>query len=390
MNPIRSTLAVALLAAAAIPAAHAEIAIDSFAGSEISFEGLLQTDGYWYDNDLANLDADGGDGSKTDFGLRRAELVLKGKGPDNFEWVLGYDASGEGKFLDANVKYKIGGSKANTVVVGQYKQPNSMEELSSTRNNDFISKAMITNTFTVGRRLGASWNYGGDNWGTTVSAFGRELTRNRARGSGFGARGYWAPINDKGSILHFGLSYVDYDTDSDTFRARARPDADFSNRLVDTGSSGIRNADRVSTIGLESFWVAGPFKLQGEYMRTRVDRYDTGFAAQPGGDYTAEGGYVSGVWNVTGETWKYKSGTPGTPLPDEPATGMWQLGLRYDTLDLDDGIVRGGKLDTWTAGVNYYRHSNFKVALNYVKATSEKKGIDDDPSIVEARLQFYW
>lgn len=382
MNPTRSILAIALVAVAAIPAAHAEIAIGSFAGSEVGFEGLVQTDGYWYHSDRIDLDADDGDGKDTDFGLRRSELVLKGKGPGNFDWVLGYDASGTGKFLDANIAYRIGGSKANKIVVGQFKQPNSLEELSSTRNNDFIAKAAITNAFGVSRRLGASWTYGSDSWGTTVAAFGRELTRNRAHGSGYGLRGYWAPINAKGSILHLGLSYVDHDTDADTVRLRARPDADLSNRIIDTGS--LEDTDRLSTLGAEGFWVRGPFKLQGEYMRTRVKRYGGS------GDFSGDGGYISGIWNVTGETWSYKNGTPGTPQPAEPTAGMWQLGLRYDALDLDDGAVRGGRMQTWTAGVNWYWRSNFRLSLDYVKASSRRLGSSDNPDIVEARAQFHW
>ncbi|MCF7222626.1 OprO/OprP family phosphate-selective porin [Marilutibacter chinensis] len=388
MKLIPAPLALAILAIA--PAAHAEVAIDVIGGSEMSFEGLLQTDGYWYDNDVANLDADSGDGDDTDFGLRRAELVLKGKGPGNIDWVLGYDASGDGKFLDANVRYRIAGSKTHFVQVGQFKQPNSLEELSSTKNNDFISKAMITNTFGVARRLGASYNVGNDDWQVTASYFGRELTRNRAHGSGFGLRGGWAPINEKGNIFYVGASYVDYDADGDTIRLRARPDADFSNRLIDTGSTGILNADRTSTIGLESFWVRGPFKLQAEYMMNTVDRYDTGFATQPGGDYDSSGGYISGVWNVTGETWSNKGGVPGTSGAENPASGMWQLGLRYDTLDLDDGIVQGGQMDTWTVGVNYYWRSNFKFMVDYVKVDSERRGVDDNPNIIEARAQFFW
>src|SRR3546814_7697066 len=73
------------------------------------------------------------------------------------------------------------------------------------------------------------------------------------------------------------------------------------------------------------------------------------------------------LWNLTGETWGYKGGVPTTPLPDQPGSGMWQLGLRYDTIDLNDGAVEGGKMNTWTAGVNWYWRSNFKFALNYVK-----------------------
>ena len=376
-------LSLALLAALAAPAAHAEIAIDNIAGSEVSFEGLLQTDAYWYDSDFANLDGDGGDGLDADYGLRRAELVLKGKGPGNFEWALGYDASGDGKFLDTFAKYKLGGNGNHFIQAGQFKQPNSLEELSSTKNNDFVSKAMATNTFAVARRLGVGYAYGDSNWGVTASMFGRELTRNRAHGSGYGARGFWAPVNDKGNVLHLGLSYVDYDADADTLRYRVRPDADMSNRLIDTGN--LLDTDRIGTLGAEGMWIHGPVKLQAEYMSSRVSRYGAG-----SGDFTGTSGYVSGVWNVTGETWGYKAGTPSTSLPDNPAAGMWQLGLRYDTMDLDDAGVLGGKMDTITAGVNWYWRSNFKFMLNYVKAGSERGGVSDDPGILEARAQFYW
>ena len=383
MKLFHSSLSLALLAVLAAPAAHAEIAIDSIAGSDISFEGLVQADGNWFSNDVRDLNGTGNDGRDSEFELRRAELVLKGKGPGNIEWVLGYDAKAN-KYLDVNAKYKIGGDSNHFMQFGQFKQPNSLEELSSTKNNDFISKASVTNTFALSRRLGAGYGYGGDNWGVNVSGFGREWTRNRAHGSGYGARGYWAPLKEKGDLLHFGLSYVDYDTDADTLRYRVRPNADLATeRLIDTGN--LTDTDRIGTLGFESMWVRGPFKLQGEYFTSNVKRY--GAASQ---DFTATGGYVSGVWNITGETWGYKGGTPTTPLPDEPASGLWQVGLRYDTLDLNDNSVLGGRMKALTAGVNWYWRSNFKFMLNYVKVTSEKAGLNDDPNIVEARVQFHF
>lgn len=421
----RHSLALALLAALVAPAAQAEIAIDVIADSEVSFEGLIQADGNWYDNDFSDLNAgtttgNGGDGKDSEFDLRRAEIVLKGKGPGNIEWVLGYDAKAN-KYLDANVKYKIGGDGNHFLQLGQYKQPNSLEELSSTKNNDFISKALVTNTFAVARRLGVAYGYGTSDWSLTASAFGRELTRNLAHGSGYGLRGTWAPINETGSILHLGLSYVNYDTDADTLRLRARPDADLALlRLVDTGN--LTDTDRVATTGIESFWVKGPFKLQGEYMKTGVDRYRAGSS-----DFSGTSGYISGVWNITGETWGYKGGTPTTGLPSEPGKGMWQLGLRYDTIDLNDGSVipattptgssrivdvLGGEMDTLTLGINWYWRSNFKFMLNYVKVDSSRyfvrtpsapyavdparngqlvnREVSDNPNILEARMQFYW
>ena len=69
---------------------------------------------------------------------------------------------------------------------------------------------------------------------------------------------------------------------------------------------------------------------------------------------------------------------------------MWQLGLRYDTIDLTDDAVVGGEMDSWTAGVNWYWRSNFKFALNYVAVDSQRRGVSDDPNILEARASFFW
>jgi len=102
---------------------------------------------------------------------------------------------------------------------------------------------------------------------------------------------------------------------------------------------------------------------------------------------------------------------PSTGLPDNPASGQWQLGARYDHMDLNDGNltpaavaggapivdgVLGGKMDIWTIGANWYWRSNVKFALNYVMVDSKKYSssvrgfVNDDPNILEARAQFFW
>ncbi len=131
--------------------------------------------------------------------------------------------------------------------------------------------------------------------------------------------------------------------------------------------------------GAPRAWVHGPFKVQGEYMGSQTSRsaHDT---------YNLNSWYVSGVWNITGETWGYKDAVVTTGLPNEPASGMWQMGLRYDTADLNDGSVGGtpsapvvtgvlgGKESNWTGGVNWYWRSNFKLALNYVWVSAARNG----------------
>lgn len=383
-----STLCVAMLAALSASAAHAEIAIDVIGGYEVSLEGLMQAEGDFFHNDVADLNAPStrNNGKDTEFDMRRAEVILKGKG-NAFDWVMGYDGK-LNKWLDVNLKWKnVFGT--SYLMAGQYKQPNSFEELASTRFNDFVSKAMVTNLYGMSRRLGVAYGDDHPNWGYQLSYFGREMTRNMNQGQGWGARGYYAPIVAKDQFLHLGVSAIDYDTDHfDTARPRVRPDADLAQtRLIDTGT--FRDADRRRTYGFEGMYVQGPFKVQSEYMSQRISRF-----AHP--DFTGDSWYVSGLWNITGESWGYKNGLLQQSLPNEPETGMWQLGVRYDKTDLNDSGVFGGEEDNITVGVNYYWRSNFKVALNYVDVNSSKlsttlhRNIDDNPNIVEARFQFYW
>jgi phosphate-selective porin OprO/OprP len=248
---------------------------------------------------------------------------------------------------------------------------------------------MVTNLYGVARRAGVAYGRDEADWGYQISVFGRELTRNMNQGAGFGGRAYYAPINTAGNIFHLGISALDYDTDHfDTARLRVRPDADLAlNRLVDTGT--FKDADRRRTVGFESLYVDGPFKVQGEYMRQRVERFEHS-------NFTGDSWYVSGLWNVTGETWTYKAGVPVNALPNDPETGMWQLGLRYDKTDLNDAGVFGGSEHNVTLGANYYWRSNFKVAVNYVDVSSSKfssslhRDVSDDPNIFEVRFQFYW
>ncbi|MEO8001657.1 MAG: OprO/OprP family phosphate-selective porin [Arenimonas sp.] len=388
MKLAHKALALAVLAALS-STASAEIAIDVIGGSEITFEGLIQGDSSWYDNDVKNLNDSGTDGTDSDQSLRRAELVFKGKGPGQWEWVVGYDARAD-KWLDTNVKYKFSGF--TSISIGQFKQPNSMEELSSTKNNDFISKSMTTNLQAIARRTGVAVTTGGDSWTLTGSYFDRELTRNLANGKGFGARGTWAPMHDAGNIFHLGLSGVTYDAkdllDPGRARFRVRPDADLAGqRLIDSGQ--FTDGDQITTWGGEAAYVHGPIKLQAEAMTTNLTR-------NLNSDYSFDSYYISGVWNISGETWGYKGGNITTGLPEDTSKGMWQLGLRYDHADLNDGLVTGGKESNWTAGVNYYWRSNFKFAVNYVMVDSEKRAnifaplIKDNPNILEFRAQIYW
>lgn len=355
---------------------------------DLAFEGLLQLDGYRYRGDWNDRSDD------TDF--RRAELVLKGQGPGGFDWVVGYDAKSE-KWLDVNGRLRFADGTQH-LRVGQFKQPNSLEELSSSSTNDFIAKAAATNVFGISRRLGVGWGMDRGDWSVSASWFDRELTPNQAEGQGLAARASWAPLRYDGGLLHFGLSATRFDIPDGAGRLRARPNADLTDtRLLDTGL--LPDAQRQNTIGAEAIWYRGPVKLQAEWFQSTIERRQ-----EP--DFDASGGYASALWNLTGESWSYREGLPRTPLAGNGRAGLWQLGLRYDRLDLDDfhgaagstpvAGVTGGTMDAWTIGVNWYWRGRLKLAFNYVDVSTRRRDpatgnvFDVDPRIAEMRVQLHW
>lgn len=359
-----------LVAVLGTTSSKAAVEIDTIAGFEVGLSGLIQYDFNRFDVDEI--------GYRDDEGLRRTELKLGGKRGD-VSWNIGYDTTGE-KYLDNNISFRAGIAK---ITLGQFKQPNSLEELSSTKNNDFISKAMATNAFALSRRLGAGATLGDDHWTVTASLFDGELTAGSDAGSGGGARVTYAPVRGEDRLLHLGLSAVRSDLPGNTTRIRVRPNADLAGiRPVDTAV--IDGADEQHTVGAEGIWAQGPLKIQAEYLASTINR--DGIHE----DFHGDAWYVQSVWNLSGESWNYRAGEISRAKPNRPSSGVWQAGLRYDRIDLDDGAVSGGRVRGLTLGVNYYWRANWKLAANWVRVESRRDGQVDEPDILELRAQFHW
>lgn len=380
-------LSAALAGAAGL--AHADITVDVLGDDEVIFEGLFQADANYFSNDFS-----GRNGavltpaqriSNTfidDTGMRRAELNFRGKDPLN-DWAVGYEARAN-RWLDVFYRRKFGGF--TTVRLGQYKQPNSLEELTSTKHNDFIAKSLTTSAFAIARRLGTEFATGGVDWTATASLFTRELSNNGQKASGYGVRATYTPLRvmsemnatQAEQLLHLGISAIGYDPSKNNIRLNVRPEADLANiRLID--SANLTDATDALQIGAEVAYFHGPLKINAEYANARYQR-----SAHP--DFNPDSWYISGVYNLSGERFSYANGVYSVPLP-EHESGMWQLGARYSRLNATDGGVVGGEQSNFTVGVNWYWRLNYKLMLNYNVTKSERGSIQNDPNVVELRAQ---
>ena len=389
-NLFTATTAAALLIGL-VGQASADVTVDVFGDYEVIFESLFQADANYFSNNFASRNATSLTPAQRtsntfidDTGLRRAELIFKGKNARN-DWSVAYEANAN-RWLDVFFRHKIGGF--SSIRVGQYKQPNSLEELSATKHNDFVAKSLTTSAFAIARRLGVDYSTGGAAWTLTGSAFSRELTNNGQKSAGYGLRATYAPIMNMSAsvsgqadqVLHVGISAISYDPAKDTVRLNVRPEADLANiRLIDT--TNLTDVDRARQLGLEAAYLQGPLKINAEYVNANYSR-------KTKGDYSPNSYYISGVYNLTGEKFGYAAGMYSVPVADTQA-GLWQIAARYSKLNANDGAVLAGEQNNMTVGVNWYWRSNFKFMANYnmTRSSNIRTGIDNDPNVVELRAQ---
>jgi phosphate-selective porin OprO/OprP len=352
-----------------LAATAAATAQDDFPTIELG--GRAQLDYAFYDDDVRDL----GDGGE----VRRARLFAAGSLAADWSYKAQFDfAGGDVATKDLYLAYTA--LPAGTLTIGQFKQPLSLENLTSSKYLTFLERALPTG-LASDRRLGVGYETGNNRYHFAASAYGREVDEQGLdEGLGAGTRLVFTPVRGDRDLLHFGaaVAWEEAPSADDSLRLRQRPESHVTSvRLVDTGTmTGVEDLTRA---GLEAAWVRGPFSVQAELLGIDVSRRT--------GDFSGGGWYIFGSWFLTGESRPYKNGAFGRVKPRE-GRGAWEVALRYSTLDFDDGAVSGGEEDNITLGLNYYVTPHLKFQGNLTRVRSTRGGIDDDPDILQFRVAY--
>ena len=346
---------------------------------QLRLGGRMQHDWSWSeeDRDLEQVGLKVEDGTE----FRRQRIYMSGTFDENIEFKWQYDfAGGDADFKDvyAGLKEICCGFGLR---VGQFKEPYSLEELTSSNDGTFLERS-LANTFAPGRSVGvmAHGTGGeGDQFSFGVGFFRDtdDFGNQQADGEHSFSGRVTALVHEdeeNDAFVHLGLS-ASHRT-ADTFRFRSRPEAHLTPRFADTGTIDIED---LILLGGEVAAVFGPFSLQGEYHWADVNG-DTGVR-----DSNFYGYYVQGSWLLTGEQRRYdrKKGAFKNPKPESSfngkgeGTGAVELAARYSMLDLEDGLILGGELGGTTLGVNWYLNNNARIMANYVRSKLEHVGRAD-------------
>jgi phosphate-selective porin OprO/OprP len=110
----------------------------------------------------------------------------------------------------------------------------------------------------------------------------------------------------------------------------------------------------------------------------------------PRGKYFAQGWYVEVMYFLTGDHRTFRVNQPAFdrvsvnekafatngPLGSIFGTGAWEIGARYDWLDLTNNGINGGIAHAYTVGVNWHWNENMKVQWNYIVMTRDFEPTD--------------
>ncbi|MDH5407430.1 MAG: porin, partial [Gammaproteobacteria bacterium] len=163
--------------------------------------GRVMIDVAHYQEDQTTL----GDGTE----LRRARIELEGA---IYDWAYEFgldvaDEDGAAEVKDAYIEYL--GWDSMKLKLGQFKQPFSLEELTSSKYITFMERA-LPNTFAPGRTIGVGVQTYGKNTNIGAGFFGQAYDEDQDgegdESNSVSVRLVYAPSHEKQSVLHFGLS----------------------------------------------------------------------------------------------------------------------------------------------------------------------------------------
>ncbi|MFN0053265.1 MAG: OprO/OprP family phosphate-selective porin [Planctomycetales bacterium] len=385
----------------------------------LEVHGAVQFDTGWYGQDQTNINEFGVLKDGADF--RRTRLGVNGSiAPTiNYFWQMDFAFPGRPTFTDLWMEITelpvIG-----TLRAGQWKQPFSLEVVSSYRFTMLPERSLLFQSFTPFRHPAVGmYDWSEDErmtWAASVYRAGQDQY-----GGSLASSGGYAGVaritglpwyEDEGRrYLHLGAAY-NYTAPNGRFGSfRSIPEFfigahdSASNSTAGTPvpttitgtpffvNTGNFFMNHYNLVGTEFLWVEGPLTVQSEFMYLNATR-NNGKGAAFAGFYTQMGYFL------TGEHRPYMKRQGALDrikvlhdLGKDPQTGYgwgaFEAACRFSYVDLNSRDIQGGRLFDFTAGFNWYLNSYTKLQLEYIRAALDNAKFGDSiTNLYSLRLQW--
>lgn len=195
----------------------------------------------------------------------------------------------------------------------------------------------------------------------------------------------WQPIlsTEENRVLHVAVMARNSKPDGNSLREKSRPGDYLAPFFLDSGKFA---ADHSRTMGLEAWYRNGPWLFGTEYDWQKDD-------ALTGERPLFQGGNVTAVWSITGETRPYNA--PGGFFEElsanktvfEGGPGAWETGLDLTYNDFDSGTFRGGKFWRLTPMLIWHPADFLRVTTVYGYAVLDRFDLKGTTQFFQTRLQ---
>lgn len=219
---------------------------------------------------------------------------------------------------------------------------------------------------------------GDEDWYGALRVEGQERRARATDPLDVQARVLVAPRFEDGSFFHVGVSY----------RSAGAPDeaADFLALAAPPAADDFR-AGRYWGIDLGYAWDA--YRVQAEYRQ--AESAASGGVRPPAvADPATDGFYVQGAWRIAGEpeAGRYAPGLLRHLTP-RAESGIWELVVRYASLDPAAAAGRGRDSDSMLLGIHWRADSTLALELDYVEGNGEDfRALNDGGLTLRGTLSF--
>lgn len=279
--------------------------------------------------------------------------------------------------------------------IGQYTAPHSFESVMNSRDIGFMEAAAPVQAFSAGIlagvRIGDSYADSATTWAFGIFTDGQDgevgdASKDFARAVG---RTTWVPWRsseaEEAALVHVGMGLSYLFSTSESVRYQSRPESFLAPFAIDTD---FIDAAHAAVVNLEAAFIWGGLSGQFEYFHANVGGGSDGTVNFPG-VYMQLNGFMTGE----SRSYDYANGVFGQVLPHRPLSirdrtwGAWEWGGRFSYTDLDDGVVRGGRMHCLSGGLNWYWNRYLRMQFDYVLALVDDGLLDGRLNTFQMRFQ---
>ena len=338
--------------------------------------------------------------------FRAARLSLSGAGFDVIKYKVEFDFAGTNSVEAKDIYFQITDLPLlQNVKIGHFKEPFSLDKLTSSRFTTFMERNVGSLAIAPGRHIGvmAHGVIEGENATYAIGYFTEKdddggRIQDDVMGGAVTMRATYLPWYDEATegrgLIHTGIAFSHRNAFNNEYTIEFHPESE----LAHENSLLLTDVRTREMLGMEFAAVYGPLSFQSEYCVNWIDRtaHDNS---------RMQGVYAYFSYFLTGENRVYNrhKGTFDRVRPFENffrvrdqngnvymGKGAWELKYRYSWLDAyDSGLLDYDYVGDHTVGVNWYLNPYTRFMLEYIHSgINQNQGAGvGDLNIFQARAQ---